>query len=185
MVAIYRCNRRTSVGDCQGQSIYETRLREQVIPPLERLIALINQEDQRQKVRDELVRQEEDAKSTDVVTKLGAKEQLERLEARLSSLEDAFLDGDIPKERYRVRRDEIASQVKELQAQLADRPHLALLDMEQLFALADALEGEPLDDLEWREIVEGTVERITISGRDITVVWKPAFEPLLATVAKR
>jgi site-specific DNA recombinase len=175
----YYCNRKSGFGDCPSHSIYESRIREVVIPPLERLIAMVSKDDLRQKVRDELVRQEEDAKSADVVTKLGAKEQLERLEARLSSLEDAMLDGDIPKKRYRVRRDEIASQVKELQAQLAARPNLALPDLDGLFALADALADQPPDDEEWRQIIVGTVERIVISGRDIVVEWKPSFKPLL------
>jgi site-specific DNA recombinase len=172
----YDCSRRNSVGDCQGHSITELRIKEVVIPPIENLLCKLNREDVRASVRAELVRQQEDAKSADVVTKLGAKETLERLEARLSSLEDAYLDGDITKDRYRARRDELTSQIKELESQLAARPHLALPDTEQLFALADALQGEALDDLEWRQVVEGTLDRVIINGRDIQVQWKDTFK---------
>ncbi|HZA24913.1 MAG TPA: recombinase zinc beta ribbon domain-containing protein, partial [Dehalococcoidia bacterium] len=100
----YTCNRRIGFGDCQSHTIYESSIRDQVIPPIEKLLGKLNREDVRASVRAELVRQEEDAKSADVVTKLGAKETLERLEARLSNLEDAYLDGDIAKDRYRARR---------------------------------------------------------------------------------
>jgi site-specific DNA recombinase len=183
----YYCNRQTGFGDCPSHSVRESRIREIVIPPIERLLSQLSQEDIRAAVRAELVRQEEDARSADVVTKLGAKEQLERLEARLSSLEDAFLDGDIPKERYRVRRDEIAGQVKELQNQLAARPHLAPPDMEQLFALADAVDivegtitvaGEAVSDQWWRDVIEGVVDRIVIEAHDVRVEWKETFKPL-------
>jgi hypothetical protein len=59
------------------------------------------------------------------------------------------------------------------------QPQAPAPDLDSLFAMADALEGEPLDDQEWRTVIEGTVERITISGREIRVEWKDTFKPLL------
>jgi site-specific DNA recombinase len=178
----YRCGRKKSFGDCQSHSIREDRIRAEVIPPIESLLARLSQEDFRAAVRAELVRQEEHTKVADRITKMGAAETLERLESRLSSLEDAYLDGDIPRDRYRARRDELTSQIKGLQRQLAERPHLALPDLEQFFALADALEGEPPDDHEWRHIIAGVLDRITIEGHDIHVEWKEWFKGLLETV---
>jgi site-specific DNA recombinase len=180
----YRCNRKHGFGDCQASSVLESHIRDAVVPPIEKLISKLSQDDVRAAVRAELVRQQEDTMAADQVTKMGAADTLERLEARLSSLEDAFLDGDIAKDRYRARRDELAGQIKELQAQLATRPHMALPDVDQLFALADALEGEPPDDQEWREIIEGMVDRIIIEGRNIRVVWKDAFQPLMEAVSE-
>jgi site-specific DNA recombinase len=175
----FKCGRRTGFGDCKSRSVLESVIRAAVIPPIERLLAQLNQEDVREGVKAELVRQQEESKAADQVKKLGLADEVKRLEARLSRLEETYLDGDIVRERYLVNRDAILPRLKELQAQLAARPHLALPDMEQFFAMADALEGQPPDDQEWREIIEGMVDRIVIEGRDIKVVWKEAFAPLL------
>ena len=181
----YMCGRKHTGVGCDSHSIYETRVRDKVIPPLEWFLQSAQREDYRAAVRAELVRQQEETQVADRVSKKGAAERLERLEARLSSLEDAYLDGDIPRDRYRSRRDELTSQIKDLRAQLAARPHLALPSVQQLFELADALAGEPPDDQEWREIFEGVVDRIVIDGHDIKVIWKPDFAPLLAMVTER
>jgi site-specific DNA recombinase len=181
---VYRCNRKNQFGDCESHSISETRIKEAVIPPIEKLLAKLSREDIRSAVRAELVRQEEVTKAADRVTKMGAAETLERLESRLSSLEDAYLDGDIPRDRYRARRDELTSQIKDLQRQLTERPHLALPDLDQLFTLADALGDEPLDDGEWRHVLEGVVEKVVINDRNIEVIWKKTFVTLLAAVSK-
>jgi site-specific DNA recombinase len=174
----YYCNRKSGFGDCPSHSVYESRIREVVIPPIENLLAQLSQDELRAAVRAELLRQEEDAKSADVVTKLGAKETMERLEARLSSLEDAFLDGDIAKDRYRARRDELTSQIKELESQLAARPHLALPDMEAIFSLALSYTPETLNDAGWRVIIEEVVDRVVIEAHEVRVEWKETFKPL-------
>jgi site-specific DNA recombinase len=115
----YGCNRKHGgAGFCNASTVLETRIRGEVIPPIEKLLARLSQDELRAAVRAELVRQEEDTKAADQVTKLGAADELKRLEARLTSLEDAFLDGDIARDRYISRRDEIASRVKELQNKL-------------------------------------------------------------------
>jgi hypothetical protein len=67
-----------------------------------------------------------------------------------------------------------------------------LPDMEQFFALADALEGDPPDDQEWREIIEGLVDKVVIEGSGdgrksqatIKVIWKPEFKSLLETTSQ-
>ena len=178
----YICGRKHTGVGCASHNIYETRLRDAVVAPLEKLIGELNQEDLRAKIRTELVLQDEEARSVDQISKVGAAENLQRLEKRLSSLEDAFLDGDIHRERYRSRRDEFVSQIEELRKELATHIRPVLPDVERLFSLADALEGEPPDDTEWRQIIMGVVERIEMHERDIRVHWKPEFEPLMGTM---
>jgi septal ring factor EnvC (AmiA/AmiB activator) len=150
-----------------------------LIPPIEALIAKLSEVDLREAVRAEIVRQQQEAVTAAQATSRGASEQIARLEARLTSLEDAMLDGEISKERYRVRRDDLLGQIQELRPQVDQRPQVVAPDLDQLFALSDALAGEPLDDIEWREVVAGTVERIVINGRDIDVQWQDSFKPLL------
>jgi DNA invertase Pin-like site-specific DNA recombinase len=183
----YYCTRKNDAGDCDSHSINESRIKEVILPPIETLLARLSQKDVRKAVRKELILQQEEARSIIRQAKESLSETQKRLEGRLSSLEDAYLDGDIPRERYLVKRDEIMGQLQEVQAQLAAKPHLALPDMDQLFALANALEGEPPDDLEWRDIIEGTVDRIVIEGRNVKVEWKPGYEPdlLLALVTEK
>jgi hypothetical protein len=59
-----------------------------------------------------------------------------------------------------------------------------LPDLDQLFTLADALGDEPLDDGEWRHVLEGVVEKVVINDRNIEVIWKKTFVTLLAAVSK-
>jgi site-specific DNA recombinase len=178
----YMCGRKHTGVGCASHTIYETRLRGVVITPLERFIESVQRQDFRAAVRAELVRQEEDSKSADVAIKLAAGESLARLEARLTRLEDAYLDGEIAKERYRARRDDLMGQIEELKGQLSARPQVVLPDLDAFFAMADALAGEPPNDEEWRDIIVGAVDRIVIEGHDIRVVWKDAFVPLLESV---
>jgi hypothetical protein len=107
--------------------------------------------------------------------------QREKLEARLSKLEDSYLDGDITRDRYISKRDEIMAELASLKPV---QPQAPAPDLDSLFALADALEGEPPDNQEWREIIEGMVDRVIIQGHDIRVVWKDAFEPLFGMTAE-
>jgi site-specific DNA recombinase len=189
----YRCGRKKSFGDCQSHSVREGRIRAEVIPPIESLLARLSQEDFRAAVRAELVRQQEDTKAIDQVTKMGAVETLERLGKRMQIWLEMVGDGEMSREQYAKLRAEYEPQIKELQAQLAARPRLALPDIDQFFAIADALDGEPPDDQEWRDIVEGMVDRVVIEGErsgsqgraeqgTIKVVWKPSYEPLLNIV---
>ena len=49
-------------------------------------------------------------------------------------------------------------------------------DLNELFAIADALNGSPLNDDEWREIVPEMVDRVVIGGRKkIEVHLKPTW----------
>jgi hypothetical protein len=174
-----------SFGDCQSHSVREGRIRAEVIPPIEALLGKFSQEDVRAAVRAELVRQQEDTKAIDQVTKMGAVETLERMEKRMQTWLEMVGDGEMSREQYAKLRAEYEPQIKELQAQLAARPHLALPDMEQFFAIADALEGVPPDDGEWREIIEGVLDRVVIEGHAIRVVWQEWFKPLLALGTER
>jgi site-specific DNA recombinase len=179
---IYYCTRKNNAGDCRSPSAAESRIRSAVLPPIEKLLVRLNQKDMREAVRKELILQQEEIRSTVQETKESLAETQKRLEGRLSSLEDAYLDGDIPRERYRVRRDEIMAQLEELRAQLAERPDLSLPDTEQIFALAASYTPEALNDAGWRVLVEEFVNRITIEGHDVRVEWQEWFKPLLETV---
>jgi hypothetical protein len=55
-----------------------------------------------------------------------------------------------------------------------------LPDIDLLFVIADALEGEPPDDTEWRDILTGLVDKIIVEGKPATVrvIWKESFAPL-------
>ena len=185
----YNCTRRQNFADCASHSILETRIRQAVLPPIQELLGRLKQEDVRTEVRAELVRQQEGALASTEHTKETQAETQKRLEARLTRLEDSYLDGDLSRDRYLVRRDEITAQLEELRAQFPEPPRLVLLDTNLVFAFADALEGEPPDDQEWREIIEGLVDRIVIEGAEgdgrkapatINVVCKPEYEPMLA-----
>ena len=187
----YRCSRKSSFGDCPAHSVLEGRIRDAVLPPIQDLLGKLKQEDLRTAVRAELVNQQEGAKVAHQQTREGLAEAQTRLEARLSRLEDRYLDEDLSRERYLIRRDEITAQLQEIQKDLATRPQLASPDIDQLFALADVLEGEPPDDQEWREIIEAMVDRVVIEGAvgegrktpaTVKVVWKDAYGPLLGMV---
>jgi site-specific DNA recombinase len=184
----YNCNRKAGFGDCKGHSVFETRVRDVVIPPIQALLDRLSQEDVRTAVREELVHQQQATIQGAVQTKENLAETRRRLEARLSKLEDSFLDGDIPRDRYLTRRDEITAQLEEVKTQLAARPHLALPEIEQFFALADAVDivdgaitiaGEAVSDQWWRDVVEGLVGRVTITGHAIDVQWKDAYGSML------
>jgi site-specific DNA recombinase len=189
----YQCGRRTSHGDCQSHTVSESRIRDMVIPPIEALLGKLNQEDIRAAVREELSRQDKATIQGTLQAKESLAEKQQRLENRLSNLEDDYLDRTIPKERYLAKRDEIMAQLAEIKKQLEAKPHLALPDLEQFFALADSItiingvltiDGEPLSDQAWREFIEGMVDWVVIEGHEIRVIWKPSYEPLLNLVAE-
>lgn len=179
----YACNRRTGVGDCQSHTIYESRVRAAVISPLEKMIAQVSQQDLRQQVRATLARQQEDAWAEGQASKMGAAEELKRLESRLSQWEDMAADGDMPRARFVQRRDEVLPRIQEIRKQIQEHPRPAAApDLDQFFAVVDALAGEPLDDREWRHMVEGTLEKVVIEGRDIKVQWREWFAKLVESV---
>jgi hypothetical protein len=100
-------------------------------------------------------------------------------------LEDSYLDGDLGKDRYLIRRDQILAELAEIQEGLATRLQPAMPDLDELFAIADTITVENLDDEAWRDIIEGMVEKVVIEGTGkqslaaIKVHWKPAFESLI------
>jgi site-specific DNA recombinase len=189
----FKCGRRTGFGDCKSPSVLETRIREAAIPKLEALLGQLRQEDLRVAVREELTRQQQGTQEATQQTKESLSENQRRLEARLSKVEDSFLDGAMDRERYLTRRDEIKSQLDEVKAQLTARPQMALPNVEQFFALADAVDivegaitiaGEAVSDQWWRDVIEGLVEKVVIEVRNIRVVWKDAFMPLMEAVSE-
>ena len=171
----YHCTRKVNSARCESSSIAESRLKEAVLPPVQALLAHLSKADMRKAVREALASQIAKAAPD---SKVG---QREKLEARLSKLEDSYLDGDITRDRYISKRDEIMAELASLKPV---QPQAPAPDLDSLFALADALEGEPPDNQEWREIIEGMVDRVIIQGHDIRVVWKDAFEPLFGMTAE-
>ena len=189
----YNCNRRQSFGDCKGHSVFETRIREVVMPPVQALLGKLKQEDLRAAVREDLVREQESTRVATQQTREGLAETQGRLEVRLTRLEDRYLDGDLSQERYLMRRDEITAHIQELRAQVPEPPRQTLPDIEQLFSIAETIALEDLDDQAWREVIEGMVDRIVIEGTKgdgrkspatIKVLWKAEFESLLRMAAE-
>jgi DNA invertase Pin-like site-specific DNA recombinase len=186
----YACNRRTGFGDCESHTVYESRIRELVIPPIEQLLAQLQQEDLRVAIREELMRQQEDQRGEGQLKKLGLRNQLERLETRLSNLEDEYLDRTISKERYMVRRDEFLGEMAGVNAALAHQPKAHHVDIDQLCALADSITLNDLDAEAWRDIVEAMVDKVIITGAGggkrgqavVTVFWKPEYGSLVASL---
>jgi site-specific DNA recombinase len=182
----YTCGRRQSFGDCPSHTVTDTRIRSTVIPPIKTLIERLKAEDVRTAAREELTRRQSATKSQATASKENLTDRQVKLEARLSRLEDSYLDGDIGKDRYLTRRDEILTQLAEIKEALAIQPKAVNVDLDQLFAIADAITVETLDDQAWRDIIEGMVDRVIIEGTGdgrkspptIKVVWKPAYEPL-------
>ena len=114
------------------------------------------------------------------------------MESRLSTLEDAYLDQDIGKDRYLAKRDEILGQMNDIKAATAAQPKNVTVDLDQLFAIAGTLSVETLDDQAWREILENLVDQVIVEGEGdgrkdpakITVEWKPEYAPLMGRVGE-
>jgi site-specific DNA recombinase len=186
----YTCTRRLNFADCKSHSIMDTRVRADVIPPIKALIERFKAEDVREVAREELTRRQSATNRQATASKEILTDRQEKLEARLSRLEDSYLDGDIGKDRYLARRDEILAQLAEIKEVLAIQPKVVNIDLDQLFAVADAITVDTLDDQAWRDIIEGIVDRIIIEGTGdgrkspptIKVLWKEAYAPLFAIV---
>ena len=187
----YQCGRQHSMGDCPGRNVYESRIKDVVITPLKRLLAKLSQTDIREALKQEMAEQRQailrgaEQANEDIGVKLA------RLEARLTKLEDTYLDGLIEKDRYISRRTAILAELEQIRGQMpAPTPPVALPDLDAIFAIAQGLTIEDWGDPEWRQVVEETVSKIVIEAADtgekkktvIRVVWKwPEMESLLAT----
>ena len=137
-----------------------------VIPPIEKLLVQLSQADLRVAVQAELERQQEDSAAADQVARAGLPERLRKLEARLTQWEYLFGDGEMPRERFIQRRDEVLPEIEELRGQLSDRPKPVLPDLDQLFAIAERLTVADLDDEAWRDIVGAMINRVVIEGTE-------------------
>lgn len=159
-----------------------------VIPPIERLIQKMSQAEIQEAVRAELISQEQAAAAATQVSNKGKGEQMDRLLARLTNLENDYLDREISRDRYRLRRDEINNQLQDIEAQMVVQPKAVLPDMEQLFAIAESININNLDTQAWRQLVAGMVDRIVAENPSdghknpptIVVQWKREYENLIA-----
>jgi site-specific DNA recombinase len=177
---LYYCVRANSAGDCDARSIGETRIIAVVLPPIQALIKSLNQDDLRAQVRANLVEMHQAEQEVVRKATQALSDRLNRLENRLSQWEDMVADGEMTRERFVQRRDEILPQIKELQAQLAEQPQVYTPNLDHLFDMVDTISVDDLDSLAWREIIEAVVEKIIINGRDIEVIWKAQYAPLFS-----
>jgi site-specific DNA recombinase len=180
----YRCGRKLSVGDCAGHSVYEARVREAVLGPIEILLSALSQEAIRKAVRLEIAREAEAARRETSDAQAGLRATKAKLENRLSKLETAWLDDDIGKDRYLLNREKINDELTVIKRRLLERPAPVQTDVNGLLAIAEGITVSNMDDGAWRQIVEGLVESIQIVGSNhkkqanVKVVWKPGFESI-------
>jgi hypothetical protein len=156
-----------------------------VLPPIEKLLAQLSREELRAEVRANLVAMQKAEQAASQEASQGLSARLARLERRLQGFTEMRADYELSREEYAKLRAEYEPQINELKAQLAARPHLALPDVEQLFAIADAIASDVVtnwDQQSWREMLEAVVERVIIEGHDIRVEWKPEFASLLSVL---
>jgi site-specific DNA recombinase len=183
----YYCGRRNNAGDCDSRSVSESRIREVVLTPIKHLLAQLKQKDLRKAVRAELVNEMEASRRSVHEVNEVLSDKLKRLESRLSRLEDGYFDEVISRDRYLTRRDEILVQIADINSSLGARARPVSVDFDQLYALAESITIETLDDQSWRALVESMVERIVIEdtgdGRKdppkINVHWKPEYVPII------
>jgi hypothetical protein len=180
----YYCNRKVMAGDCTAGGIDERKIREVVLGPLEVLFGKLQKDKMRKMVRDELRLQEAAIDATEQVTGAELETAHARLNMKLTRIEDLYLDGTLSKDRYLERREGTQVELEAIKAQLAARPKSVRPDTEQLFAIADALNGTPPNDQEWREIIVEMVDRVVI-GSTVEVEWKPMWRPVFAIPAGR
>jgi hypothetical protein len=178
--AYYYCGRATGAGDCKARGIPESRLREAVITPLEGLVSKLQHKKMRAVVRDHLELQQAATEAKDDLSRAKLEAAYERLDTRLTRLEDLYLDGTWSRDRYLERRERIQTELEAVKAELAAIPQLVRPDTNELFAIADALDGAPQDDHEWRDIISQTVERVVIRKSEVSVEWRDVYGPLLA-----
>lgn len=184
----YTCTRKHNFDDCPSHSVMASRIRAAVIPHIERLLGELSQADIRTAVRAEMLRQASETQASGQQSRDSLTETQKRFENRLSRLEDSYLDGDIRKDRYIAKRDEILGQLEEIKAHLSDIPKAAAPDIDNLIAIAETIAVGDLDDQAWREIVENMVDRIVIEGTGgdgrkapatVRVEWKAEYAGLI------
>lgn len=175
----YYCSRKVDVGDCSAGSVAESRLREAVLTPIERLLRKLKRSDLRKMVKDEVLIQLASLEATSQAQRAELELRQRQLEARLSKLEDAYLDEAISRDRYLSRRNGVLAEIDEVKAMLQAKPAALPPDMERFFAAVDSLNGQRPDDGEWREIITEMVDRVVV-GKRLSVVWREAYRPLRA-----
>ena len=104
-------------------------------------------------------------------------------EGRLTSLENALLDGLIQPSRYTIRRDELIADLKDIELRLTTMPQPVMPDLERLFTILDAITWENLDDEAWRELLEMLINKVTLKDDEATVDWRPICQPLISVCA--
>jgi len=180
----YFCNRSRDTGDCKAHSIKESLIRDAVLPPLEALLERLQKKGIRRMVRDELMLRQASADASADVERAKLELRLTKAGDRLTRLEDLYLDGGLSRARYVERRDTLETEAQDIKTRLEERPKLIEPDVEGLLTAADSLDGSPLDDQEWRDVVAEVVDRVVI-GKKVVVEWKPTWEPVFASPMAR
>lgn len=108
---------------------------------------------------------------------------------KLARLEDLYLDGEIDKERYKLRKVEILQKINELEAQIyTDEPAMNLDETidRLLETLGKIAEGEPETQ---KVLINSTFERIEIIGgkvgKYVPRAWAKAFFDVSSKVGQR
>jgi site-specific DNA recombinase len=183
---VYGCNKRQKGLPCKNHRIYEVRLRDAVLLPLQATLSALSEADVRNAVRAELKREAEAARIANMSAQANLTAAKERLESRLSRLEDMFMDATITKTRYVQRRDQILSELTEIKHRIDESPTPLAGDISGLLVMAESLTVSDLDTVAWRDIIEAVLERIEIKGvagkrgTAIVVHWKQGFEAVKA-----
>jgi len=161
-------------------------VRATVLLPIQAVISALSDSTLREAVREALAREQEAAALAARTSQADLMAQIEKLEARLSKLEDGWMDGIVSKARYVERRDQIEAELKDIRRQIEATPAPVQADASKVLAMAEKLTVDDLDDGAWRELVEALVEKILVHGKSqgrrayIEVVWKPAFQVVKA-----
>jgi site-specific DNA recombinase len=174
----YFCNRSRDAGDCKAHSIKESLIRDAVLPPLQALLERLDKKGMRKMLEEELKLQRAAVDASAGVERAKLELRYVKVGERLTRLEDLYLDGTLSKDRYLERREGTQTELEAIKAQLAARPKAIRPDTDQLFAVADSLNGTPPDDQEWREIIVEMVDRIVI-GQRLEVIWREGYHPVL------
>jgi site-specific DNA recombinase len=181
---LYRCGRKQSFGDCLSHSISEPKVKAAVLPAIEAVLGALSEADIRTAVL-ELRKEAEAARNATSAAYGAIKATVDRLEAKLTKLEDGWLDGLLTKERYLSRRDALLAELGEAKAKLTAetrKPSSKPVDYSNLLALAENYSVDTMNTQAWRDVIEALVEKIEVVGSKgqrqaaVKVTWQAGFD---------
>jgi hypothetical protein len=176
----YMCSRRVGRLDCDQPSISGLKLEPQVKAQAKKLLEPLQMTDVRGRAKevaaDMLDREQQGQYQASESLSKRKKQQ----EERLTSLENALLDGLIQPGRYTVRRDQILAELQKIDQSLSQVAAATRPEYDGLFSFLDGITWDDLDEEGWREMLESLVDRVVITERQVAIEWLPICQPLLA-----